>query len=136
MIVVVAASSVSNSVPIGHGLARRSPSSNISTTFLAAWDGELSKQASACLPSRAWTSRWRHGYAVEKSGDGAKVVFEPVKGGAADDAGSQCRADLDRSQAHTLKVSVCRGRRVLDSRGRVEIDGHYQDECRRNLCHP
>jgi dihydrolipoamide dehydrogenase len=75
-------------------------------TILGGMDGEVSKQFQRMLAKQGMDIKvGAKVTGVEKTGKGAKVTFEPVKGG----------------EATTIDAGV-----AMDNRGRVEIDNHFQ----------
>ncbi|MDG3577467.1 dihydrolipoyl dehydrogenase [Rhizobium sp. YJ-22] len=96
-------------------------------TILGGMDGEVSKQFQRMLAKQGIAFHLGAKVtAVEKTADGAKVTFEPVKGG-------------DKVELNADVVLVATGRKpytaglgledvgvALDNRGRVEIDGGYR----------
>jgi dihydrolipoamide dehydrogenase len=63
--------------------------------------------------------------AVEKTGTGAKVVFEPVKGGASETLESDVVLISTGRRAFTDGLGLAEAGVALDQRGRVEINEHF-----------
>jgi dihydrolipoamide dehydrogenase len=63
---------------------------------------------------------------VEKSGSGAKVTFEPVKGGEATTIDADVVLIATGRKPYTEGLGLKEAGVALDNRGRVEIDNHFQ----------
>jgi dihydrolipoamide dehydrogenase len=63
---------------------------------------------------------------VEKTGAGAKVTFEPVKGGEATTIDADVVLIATGRKPYTEGLGLAEAGVALDSRGRVEIDKHFQ----------
>jgi dihydrolipoamide dehydrogenase len=63
---------------------------------------------------------------VEKSGKGAKVSFEPVKGGDAETIDADIVLVATGRKPYTEGLGLEDAGVVLDERGRVRTDHHYQ----------
>jgi len=63
---------------------------------------------------------------VEKSGSGAKVTFEPVKGGEATTIDADVVLIATGRKPYTEGLGLKEAGVALDNRGRVEIDTHFQ----------
>lgn len=95
--------------------------------ILGGMDGEVSKQAQRLLAKQGLDFKLGAKVtAVEKTGAGAKVVFEPVKGGAAETLEANVVLISTGRKPYTEGLGLAEAGVVLDSRGRVEIDGHYK----------
>jgi dihydrolipoamide dehydrogenase len=95
-------------------------------TILGGMDGEVSKQFQRMLAKQGMTfNLGQRSPASRKSGVGAKVTFEPAKGGEA----QAIEADIVLSPPAASPIRRAWSRRggvALDKRGRVEIDGHFK----------
>jgi dihydrolipoamide dehydrogenase len=90
-------------------------------------DAEVSKQAQRLLAKQGLDFKLGAKVtAVEKTAAGAKVVFEPVKGGAAETLEANVVLISTGRKPYTEGLGLAEAGVVLDSRGRVEIDGHYK----------
>ena len=95
--------------------------------ILGGMDGEVSKQAQRLLAKQGLDFKLGAKVtAVEKTAGGAKVVFEPVKGGAAETLEANVVLISTGRKPYTEGLGLAEAGVVLDSRGRVEIDGHYK----------
>ena len=90
-------------------------------------DSEVSKQFQRMLAKQGMDFKLGAKVtAVEKSGAGAKVTFEPVKGGEAVTIDADVVLVATGRKPYTEGLGLAEAGVVLDNRGRVEIDGHYQ----------
>ena len=95
--------------------------------ILGSMDGELSKQAQRLFAKQGIDFKLGAKVtAVEKTGTGAKVTFEPVKGGAAETLEADVVLISTGRKPYTDGLGLAESGVALDSRGRVEIDGHYK----------
>ncbi len=96
-------------------------------TILGGMDGEVSKQFQRMLAKQGMDIRvGAKVTAVEKSKDGAKVTFEPVKGGDATTIDADIVLVATGRRPYTDGLGLAEAGVALDNRGRVEIDGHFQ----------
>jgi dihydrolipoamide dehydrogenase len=96
-------------------------------TILGGMDGEVSKQFQRILAKQGIEfNLGAKVTGVEKSGEGAKVTFEPVKGGAAQTLEADVVLVATGRKPYTASLGLEESGVALDNRGRVEIDGHYR----------
>jgi dihydrolipoamide dehydrogenase len=96
-------------------------------TILGGMDGEVSKQFQRILAKQGIEfNLGAKVTGVEKSGDGAKVTFEPVKGGEAQTLDADVVLVATGRKPYTAGLGLEEAGVALDNRGRVEIDGHYR----------
>ncbi|QEE45574.1 dihydrolipoyl dehydrogenase [Rhizobium sp. WL3] len=96
-------------------------------TILGGMDGEVSKQFQRILAKQGIEfNLGAKVTGVEKSGEGAKVTFEPVKGGEAQTLDADVVLVATGRKPYTAGLGLEESGVVLDNRGRVEIDGHYR----------
>ncbi|MDH4439586.1 MAG: dihydrolipoyl dehydrogenase [Rhizobium sp.] len=96
-------------------------------TILGGMDGEVSKQFQRILAKQGIEfNLGAKVTGVEKSGDGAKVTFEPVKGGEAQTLDADVVLVATGRKPFTAGLGLEGAGIALDNRGRVEIDGHYR----------
>lgn len=96
-------------------------------TILGGMDGEVSKQFQRILAKQGIEfNLGAKVTGVEKSGAGAKVTFEPVKGGAAQTLEADVVLVATGRKPYTAGLGLEESGVALDNRGRVEIDGHYR----------
>lgn len=96
-------------------------------TILGGMDGEVSKQFQRILAKQGMEfNLGAKVTGVEKSGAGAKVTFEPVKGGAAQTLEADVVLVATGRKPYTAGLGLEEAGVALDNRGRVEIDGHYR----------
>nr|CAD6432057.1 dihydrolipoyl dehydrogenase [Rhizobium sp. Q54] len=96
-------------------------------TILGGMDGEVSKQFQRMLAKQGMTfNLGAKVTGVEKSGVGAKVTFEPVKGGDAQTIEADVVLISTGRKPYTTGLGLEEAGVALDNRGRVEIDGHYK----------
>jgi dihydrolipoamide dehydrogenase len=96
-------------------------------TILGGMDGEVSKQFQRILAKQGIEfNLGAKVTGVEKSGEGAKVTFEPVKGGAAQTLEADVVLVATGRKPYTAGLGLEEAGVALDNRGRVEIDGHYR----------
>ncbi len=95
--------------------------------ILGGMDGEVSKQFQRMLAKQGMTfNLGAKVTGVEKSGAGAKVTFEPVKGGEAQAIEADVVLISTGRKPYTAGLGLDEAGVALDNRGRVEIDGHYK----------
>lgn len=96
-------------------------------TILGGMDGEVSKQFQRILAKQGMEfNLGAKVTGVEKSGEGAKVTFEPVKGGEAQTLDADVVLVATGRKPYTAGLGLEESGVALDNRGRVEIDGHYR----------
>ncbi len=96
-------------------------------TILGGMDGEVSKQFQRILAKQGIEfNLGAKVTGVEKSGEGAKVTFEPVKGGEAQTLEADVVLVATGRKPYTTGLGLEEAGVALDNRGRVEIDGHYR----------
>ncbi|MFN3509338.1 MAG: dihydrolipoyl dehydrogenase [Allorhizobium sp.] len=96
-------------------------------TILGGMDGEVSKQFQRILAKQGIEfNLGAKVTGVEKSGEGAKVTFEPVKGGEAQTLEADVVLVATGRKPYTAGLGLEDAGVALDNRGRVEIDGHYR----------
>ncbi len=96
-------------------------------TILGGMDGEVSKQFQRMLAKQGMEfNLGAKVTGVEKSGKGAKVTFEPVKGGEAQVVEADVVLIATGRKPYTEGLGLAEAGVALDGRGRVEIDGHYR----------
>ena len=95
--------------------------------ILGGMDGEVSKQFQRMLAKQGIEfNLGAKVTGVEKSGKGAKVTFEPVKGGEAQVLEADVVLVATGRKPYTAGLGLEAAGVVLDNRGRVEIDGHFR----------
>lgn len=95
--------------------------------ILGGMDGEVSKQFQRILAKQGMEfNLGAKVTGVEKSGEGAKVTFEPVKGGEAQTLEADVVLVATGRKPYTAGLGLEEAGVALDNRGRVEIDGHYR----------
>ena len=96
-------------------------------TILGGMDGDVSKQFQRMLAKQGMTfNLGAKVTGVEKSGTGAKVTFEPVKGGDVQTLEAAVVLVSTGRKPYTAGLGLEEAGVVLDNRGRVEIDGHFK----------
>lgn len=96
-------------------------------TILGGMDGEVSKQFHRILAKQGLDFKLGAKVtAVEKGEAGAKVTFEPVKGGEATVLDADIVLVATGRKAYTANLGLTEAGVALDNRGRVEIDNHFQ----------
>ena len=95
--------------------------------ILGGMDGEVSKQFQRMLVKQGMDFKLGAKVTgVEKAGSGAKVTFEPVKGGEATTIEADVVLVATGRKPYTQGLGLAEAGVALDSRGRVEIDTHFQ----------
>ncbi|MCY0092645.1 dihydrolipoyl dehydrogenase [Hoeflea ulvae] len=95
--------------------------------ILGGMDGEVAKQFQRILAKQNMTFKLGAKVTgVEKSGDGAGVTFEPVKGGEAETIDADVVLIATGRKPFTEGLGLEDAGVVLDERGRVRTDHHYQ----------
>ncbi|HCL67605.1 MAG TPA: dihydrolipoyl dehydrogenase [Rhizobium sp.] len=96
-------------------------------TILGGMDGDVSKQFQRMLAKQGMEfNLGAKVTGVEKSGKGAKVTFEPVKGGEAQAVEADVVLIATGRKPYTEGLGLAEAGVALDGRGRIEIDGHYR----------
>ncbi|MUZ61880.1 dihydrolipoyl dehydrogenase [Agrobacterium vitis] len=96
-------------------------------TILGGMDGEVSKQFQRMLVKQGMEfNLGAKVTAVEKIGSGAKVTFEPAKGGEATVLEADVVLIATGRKPYTTGLGLEDVGVALDNRGRVEIDNHFQ----------
>ena len=96
-------------------------------TILGGVDGEVSKQFQRMLAKQGMEFHLGAKVTgVEKAGKGAKVTFEPVKGGDKTVLDADVVLVATGRKPYTEGLGLAEAGVVLDNRGRVEIDHHYR----------
>ncbi|MDQ0317919.1 dihydrolipoamide dehydrogenase [Pararhizobium capsulatum DSM 1112] len=96
-------------------------------TILGGMDGEVSKQFQRMLAKQGFDFKLGAKVTgVEKSGAGAKVTYEPVKGGEAQTLEAEVVLIATGRKPYTAGLGLEEAGVALDNRGRVEIDGHFK----------
>jgi dihydrolipoamide dehydrogenase len=96
-------------------------------TILGGMDGEVSKQFQRMLAKQGFEFKLgAQVTGVEKSGKGAKVTFEPVKGGEATTIDADVVLIATGRKAFSDKLGLAEAGVVMDNRGRVEVNLSYQ----------
>ena len=95
--------------------------------ILGGMDGEVSKQFQRILAKQGMDFKLSAKVTgVEKSDSGAKVTFEPVKGGDAETLDADVVLISTGRKPFTEGLGLEDAGVVLDERGRVRTDNHYQ----------
>ena len=95
--------------------------------ILGGMDGEVSKQFQRMLAKQGIDFKLSAKVtAVEKSGNGAKVTFEPVKGGDAVTLEAEAVLISTGRRPYTDGLGLAEAGVALDERGRVAINDHWQ----------
>ena len=96
-------------------------------TILGGMDGDVSKQFQRMLAKQGMAfNLGAKVTAVEKTGTGAKVTFEAVKGGEAQTLDADVVLVSTGRKPFTAGHGLEEAGVALDNRGRIEIDGHYK----------
>lgn len=96
-------------------------------TILGGMDGEVAKQFQRMLAKQGIDIKVSAKVTgVEKSGKGAKVTFEPVKGGDAVTIDADVVLIATGRKPFTEGLGLAKAGVVMDTRGRVEINNHFQ----------
>ncbi len=96
-------------------------------TILGGMDGEVSKQFQRMLAKQGIAFHLGAKVtAVEKTADGAKVTFEPVKGGDKVELNADVVLIATGRKPYTAGLGLEDAGVALDNRGRVEINGGYR----------
>ncbi len=96
-------------------------------TILGGMDGDVAKQFQRMLAKQGVDIKLSAKVTgVEKSGSGAKVTFEPVKGGDAATIDADVVLIATGRKPFTEGLGLAKAGVVMDTRGRVEINNHFQ----------
>ncbi|QRM53430.1 dihydrolipoyl dehydrogenase [Sinorhizobium sp. BG8] len=96
-------------------------------TILGGMDGEVSKQFQRMLAKQGMDFKLGAKVtAVEKSGAGAKVTYEPVKGGEAATIDADVVLIATGRKPFTDKLGLADAGVVMTRNGGIEIDNHFQ----------
>jgi dihydrolipoamide dehydrogenase len=96
-------------------------------TLLGGMDGEITRQFQRMLAKQGMEFKLGAKVTgVEKAGKGARVTFEPVKGGAAETLDADIVLVATGRKPHTDGLGLAEAGVAVDERGRVKVDGHYQ----------
>lgn len=96
-------------------------------SILNGMDGEVAKQSQRLLAKQGIEFHLGAKVTgVEKSGNGAKVTFEPVKGGDKVTLDAEVVLIATGRAPYTAGLGLEEAGVKLDNRGRVEIDGHFK----------
>lgn len=94
---------------------------------LGPMDGEVSKQFQKLMEKQGITYKLGAKVTgVKKSGKGAAVTFEPVKGGKAETLAADVVLVAAGRRPYTEGLGLAEAGVVLDKQGRVEINDHWQ----------
>ncbi|CAN7314384.1 dihydrolipoyl dehydrogenase [Pararhizobium sp. LjRoot238] len=95
--------------------------------ILGGMDGEVAKQFQRMLAKQGIDIKLGAKVTgVEKQGSGAKVTFEPVKGGDAVTIDADVVLIATGRKPFTDGLGLAKAGVVMDTRGRVEINNHFQ----------
>jgi dihydrolipoamide dehydrogenase len=96
-------------------------------TILGGMDGDVAKQFKRMLEKQGMTIKTGAKVTgVKKSGKGAEVTFEPVKGGDAETVSADIVLVATGRKPYTEGLGLENAGVVLDDRGRVQINEHWQ----------
>lgn len=96
-------------------------------TILGGMDGDVSKQFQRMLAKQGMEfNLGAKVTGVQKAENGAKVTFEPVKGGEAQTIDADVVLIATGRKPYTEGLGLAEAGVALDGRGRVEIDGYYR----------
>ena len=96
-------------------------------SILGGMDGDVSKQFQRMLAKQGMEfNLGAKVTGVEKTDKGAKVTFEPVKGGEAQTLEADVVLVATGRKPYTAGLGLEEAGVALDNRGRVEIDGHFR----------
>ncbi len=95
--------------------------------ILGAMDGDVSKQFQRMLQKQGMEFKMSSKVTgVAKAKKGAAVTFEPVAGGAAETIDADVVLVATGRMPYTKGLGLAEAGVVLDNRGRIEVDGHWQ----------
>jgi dihydrolipoamide dehydrogenase len=96
-------------------------------TVLGGMDGEVAKQFARMLTKQGFDLKLGSKVtAVGKTGNGASVTFEPVKGGAAETIEADAVLIATGRRPYSDSLGAAEAGVALDERGRVKTDGHFK----------
>lgn len=96
-------------------------------TILGGMDGDVAKQFQRMLAKQGIDIKLSAKVTgVEKQGSGARVTFEPVKGGDAATIDAEVVLIATGRKPFTEGLGLAKAGVVMDTRGRVEINNHFQ----------
>jgi dihydrolipoamide dehydrogenase len=96
-------------------------------TILGGMDGDVSRQFQRMLTKQGFEFKLGAKVTgVEKTGNGAKVTFEPVKGGEAQSLEADVVLIATGRKPYTDSLGLADAGVVIDNRGRVEIDAGFK----------
>ncbi|MEQ1951686.1 dihydrolipoyl dehydrogenase [Mesorhizobium sp. CN2-181] len=96
-------------------------------TILGGMDGEVAKQFARMLAKQDFDIRLGSKVTgVEKTKEGAKVTFEPVKGGDAETIEADAVLVATGRRAYTDSLGLAEAGVAVDERGRVKTDSHFR----------
>ncbi|MCR4266572.1 dihydrolipoyl dehydrogenase [Nitratireductor sp. ZSWI3] len=96
-------------------------------TILGGMDGEIAKQFQRMLAKQGFDFKLGAKVTdVSKSGKGAKVTFEPAKGGDAESIEADVVLVATGRKPYTEGLGLKEAGVELDERGRVRTDGHFR----------
>jgi dihydrolipoamide dehydrogenase len=96
-------------------------------TILGGMDGDVSRQFQRMLTKQGFEFKLGAKVTgVEKTGNGAKVTFEPVKGGDAQSLEADVVLIATGRKPYTDSLGLADAGVVIDNRGRVEIDAGFK----------
>jgi dihydrolipoamide dehydrogenase len=96
-------------------------------SILGGMDGEVSRQFQRILAKQGFEFKLGAKVTgVERTEGGAKVTFEPVKGGDAQSVDADVVLIATGRKPYTDSLGLAEAGIALDNRGRVEIDDHFQ----------
>jgi len=95
-------------------------------TILGGMDAEVSKQFQRMLAKQGFDFKLGAKVTgVEKAGSGAKVTFEPAKGGDAVTIEANVVLIATGRKPYTDGLGLAEAGVIMDKRGRIEIDNHF-----------
>ena len=95
--------------------------------ILGGMDGDVSKQFQRMLQKQGMTFKMSSKVTgVAKAKKGASVTFEPVAGGSAETIEADVVLVATGRKPYTDGLGLAKAGVVLDNRGRIEVDGHWQ----------
>jgi dihydrolipoamide dehydrogenase len=96
-------------------------------TILGGMDGEVAKQVQRMLAKQGLEFKLgARVTGVEKSGNGATVTFQPVKGGAAETIEADVVLVATGRKPYTEGLGLAEAGVEMDERGRIRTDGHLK----------
>src|SRR5690606_27440983 len=96
-------------------------------TILGGMDGEIAKQFQRLLTKQGFTFKLGAKVtAVQRTGNGASVTFEPVKGGKAETIEADVVLVATGRKPYTKGLGLEEAGIEVDERGRVKVDRHLR----------